>query len=141
MINPEIFVGLDKRMQDRVKDKFVIGIVDYLEVITLYFIKYYKLTYNVKHPEQARRVLGVKNKPEYVNVKKWVGYFAYRTGKYTWKEISNYMNLAAPKGNGVNLICHQLQEELEVNRALRKEYDIHLQNLRELFITFTLSRI
>lgn len=141
MIKPEIFPILDLRTQEKVKDTLVIGGKPSLEIISLYFIKYYKLTYNIKTEEQIRKVLSVKSKPEYVSVRKWIGYFAYRTGKYTWKEISQYMKLAAPKGNGLILICRQLQDELDLNKALQKEYDIHLVNLNELFITFTLARI
>lgn len=141
MIKSEIFPILDLRTQEKVKDTLVIGGKPFIETISLYFIQYYKLSYNIKTEEQIRRVLSVKSKPEYVSVRKWIGYFAYRTGKYTWAELSHYMGLVAPKGNGLNLICHQFQTELEVNRALKKEYDIHLVNLKELFITFTLARI
>lgn len=141
MIKPEIFLLLDPKIQDKVRNDLIVGGKPYLEIISFYFIKYYKLTYNISTNEQVKKVLSIKNKPEYVNVRKWIGYFAYRTGKYTWKELSHYMGLAAPKGNSLNLICHQLQDELEVNRGLKKEYDIHFANLTELFITFVSARI
>lgn len=146
-MNVQIFPLLDLRTQERVKDSLTVeGDKDYLQMIALYFIRYYKFTYThsktqLKDDSKIRQILSVKSKPEYVNVKRWTAYFAYRTGKYTWKEISQYMSLTAPKGNSINTTTHLFQDELEVNKVLQKEYEIHLTNLKKLFITFTLSRI
>lgn len=137
-VNPITYLGLDERYKDKVKDRFTVGSKYDLEIISAYFIRYYKLSYNFSN-ETIPKILAVKNKPEYVNVRKWIGYFAYRTGKYSFQSMQAYFGLAGKKGNGMLLIVRQLEAELEINKRLQKEYQIHFKNLKELFITFKLS--
>lgn len=135
MIHPIVFLGLSIEQQERVKERYTVGSKYDYNIIALYFIRYYKLNKsNEPHPNLTDKSVPI------VQVRKWIAYFCYRTGKYSFRAISHamgYKNL----GHGVSYLAHTLEDEIQVNKALQKEYEIHYHNLKELFITFTLSTI
>lgn len=141
IVSPEVFLGLDEGFKDKVRDRFIVGSKYDLEIIALYFLRYYKVSYNLREGGKIQDVLSIHYERKTVDLKRWIVYFAYRTGKYTFESISRYFGLKSPKGHGVRKIAKALQDELSVNRILMKKYEIHHKNLEKLFITFKLATI
>ena len=134
-ISPLVYLGLDERTKDKVKDRYIVGSRHDYDIIVKYFTRYYKL-----NKSNEPTVDLTKKSYDIVQVRKWIAYFTYRTGKYSFRMISEnmgYKNL----GHGISYLAHSLEDEIQVNKGLKKQYEIHLKNLKELFITFKLATI
>jgi chromosomal replication initiation ATPase DnaA len=96
------------------------------DVIVEYFLSYYTIT--------RQELLSGDQFAKIVSIKRWISFFSYKTGDYTYKQIAEKLGYT----NKSSILSHisTLEDQLFVDKKLLEEFKIHLTNLQELFIMF-----
>lgn len=129
-VHPMIFAGLNDWVRGKVTEE-ILGrdkVQDDKQIIIDYFSKYYYIS------DPSFLTTNITRNPQVVRVKKWIALFTYRTGKYIQMDIANSLGYT----NHSTIVHHLSDIDFQVANytKTKKEYLIHLDNLRKLFVTF-----
>lgn len=133
---PTIFIGLNKEAQRWVINQYAVGSsetdkIDFSLIDTKiinYFAEYYQV-------DPITITIKTNKEEKIIHIKKWVIHFLYETGKFTHENIKRKLGYTTI--STVTYHISGMRFSIKNYDSFKKEYQIHLQNLKELFITFT----
>jgi chromosomal replication initiation ATPase DnaA len=119
-VSPYVFVGLPSNKQYLVRNRYIP-----MESIISYFINYFNI---------SKKELFTSSSYSIMTIRKWIMLFAQRSGKYSLTKIA--IELGYTGRDYISSTLKRFKEQLLVDQVLQKEFLLHLDNLKKLYIIF-----